>query len=816
MVPNKLTIENFKSYGSSLNPLDLNGVHIVCLSGQNGHGKSSLLDAICWSIWGDEVHRPQDELVKHGENDMRVELEFFSDGYFQKKEGRNLYKVIRRFSKRKGSRSGATSLELYVAQTGEVDSELDFQVLTGNTIRDTQSSLLKLVGMDYRTFINSAFLLQGRSDEFTNSTPALRQRTLGEILQLDYFDKLQELAREKVRELRSDKTTVELQVNTLQDQLARFTEEEIELKVLSSDLIQVDQHILEIQPLLENRKQDYLLIEEIETKTSKLLIDKKTLVDDLSIFNNQLSILQRKISEYQDILDKKEVIHENFQEINRIRNKLQQNNNLIGPYSSLIERKKSLENALVRLNEIIEQLETLKQNLFSTQKLLDELQNKKEQLNLLQLQIQEKNTHNDNLKNQMDDLKEKILLIEDSDQNCPLCGTELLYDRREHVKEEFEKNGKTLADAYRSNITIISELETKKLSILDYINQNDSNINNEFIRINSQIAAYTQERNSLDQSETQLTEINKNIEDLGFDPVENKILEEKLIQIHSYEDLFNQLSLAEKEIPEIENRISDIQKLILSRNTNIEKIDHELNDYDIKKKSAPEIKSEVEKLQNDFDNLLNQKIEKNSRKLSIERQFEVYSSQKTELNQYENQLLEINSEYGRYDELSTYLGRTGVQALLIEASIPEIEKDANYLLEKMTNGEMFINLETQRQTQKGDTAETLEINVSDSRGMRSYETFSGGEAFRINLALRIALSKLLARRSGCPLPTIFIDEGFGTQDNVGRERIIEVINQISSDFERVVVITHIEEIKEAFPVRIEVIKTESGSMFELN
>ena len=64
MVPNKLTIENFKSYGSSLNPLDLNGVHIVCLSGQNGHGKSSLLDAICWSIWGDEVHRPQDELVK--------------------------------------------------------------------------------------------------------------------------------------------------------------------------------------------------------------------------------------------------------------------------------------------------------------------------------------------------------------------------------------------------------------------------------------------------------------------------------------------------------------------------------------------------------------------------------------------------------------------------------------------------------------------------------------------------------------------------------------------------------------------------------
>ena len=816
MVPNKLTIENFKSYGTLLNPLDLNGVHIVCLSGQNGHGKSSLLDAICWAIWGDEVHRPQDELVKHGENDMRVELEFYSDGYFQKTEGRNLYKVIRRFSRRKGSRSGATSLELYVAQTREVNTELDFQVLTGNTIRDTQFSIFKLVGMDYRTFINSAFLLQGRSDEFTNSTPALRQRTLGEILQLDYFDKLQELAREKIRELRSTKTTLELQINTLEEQVSRFTQEEIELNVLSFDLVQIEKNLLEIQPLLENRKQDFLLIEEIETKTSKLLMDKKTIVDDLNIFNKQLIAMQKTFSDYLNILEKREVINENFLEIDRIRNKLQQNNNLVGPYSSLTERKKTLENGLVRFNEIQLELVKLQENLISTKKLLDELQNKKEELNSLQLQIQEKNTHNDNLKNQMDDLKEKILLIEDSDQNCPLCGTELLNDRRTHVKEEFEKNGRALADAFRNNKQIVTDFEIKKESILDYIDQNDINMNNEFIRINGQIAAYSQEKSSLENSKVQLEEIEQNINELGFDPIENKILEEKLIKLNLYEDLYKQLSLAEKEIPEVQKNITDIEKLIVSRNINLETIDHEINDFDAKKKSGPEIKSDVQKLQNEFDNLLNQKIEKNARKLSIERQFEFYSTQKKELNKYENQLIEINNEYTLYDELSTYLGRTGVQALLIEASIPEIEKDANDLLEKMTNGEMFINLETQRQTQKGDTAETLDINVSDSRGMRSYETFSGGESFRINLALRIALSKLLARRAGCPLPTIFIDEGFGTQDNVGRERIIEVINQISSDFERVVVITHIEEIKEAFPVRIEVIKTESGSTFELN
>jgi exonuclease SbcC len=106
--------------------------------------------------------------------------------------------------------------------------------------------------------------------------------------------------------------------------------------------------------------------------------------------------------------------------------------------------------------------------------------------------------------------------------------------------------------------------------------------------------------------------------------------------------------------------------------------------------------------------------------------------------------------------------------------------------------------------------------VSDELGPRSYEMYSGGEAFRVNLALRIALSKVLAQRMGAPLPTLFIDEGFGTQDAVGRERILDVISAIGDDFEKVLVITHLDDLKEAFPVRIEVQKDESGSTFWIN
>ncbi|MEE8194399.1 MAG: SbcC/MukB-like Walker B domain-containing protein, partial [Dehalococcoidales bacterium] len=133
-----------------------------------------------------------------------------------------------------------------------------------------------------------------------------------------------------------------------------------------------------------------------------------------------------------------------------------------------------------------------------------------------------------------------------------------------------------------------------------------------------------------------------------------------------------------------------------------------------------------------------------------------------------------------------------------------------------TDNRMHIKLEAQRESKKGDIIETLDIKICDELGMRNYEMFSGGEAFRIDFAIRIALSKLLAKRAGAPLPTLIIDEGFGTQDTSGIEKLKEAINSIQDDFDKIIVITHIEELKDAFPTRIEVVKTAAGSTLEVS
>jgi exonuclease SbcC len=151
--------------------------------------------------------------------------------------------------------------------------------------------------------------------------------------------------------------------------------------------------------------------------------------------------------------------------------------------------------------------------------------------------------------------------------------------------------------------------------------------------------------------------------------------------------------------------------------------------------------------------------------------------------------------------------------MLIETAIPEIQDEANRLLAQMTSGRMHIELRTQRERASGEgQIETLDVVIHDTLGSRPYEMYSGGEAFRVNFALRIALSRLLAQRAGARLETLVIDEGFGSQDQEGRDRLVEAIKSIETEFAMILVITHLDDLKERFPVRIDVQKRPDGSV----
>ncbi len=233
----------------------------------------------------------------------------------------------------------------------------------------------------------------------------------------------------------------------------------------------------------------------------------------------------------------------------------------------------------------------------------------------------------------------------------------------------------------------------------------------------------------------------------------------------------------------------------------------------------PGVESVKIKIESRYNELHTKKNDLHVSHGSISQRLDQISESETELKIQKESRSKIENELSILNDLAIAFGRGGVQALLIEAAIPRLEDETNSLLSRMTDGRLALQLHTQRErrtSKEDDPIETLEVTISDEIGTRPYEMFSGGERFRVDLALRIALSKLLAWRSGAQLPTLFIDEGFGTQDADGRDKIVDVIKAIEDQFKRILVITHMDEIKEAFPVRIEVSREAgSGSTFSI-
>ncbi|MBI4769303.1 MAG: SMC family ATPase, partial [Chloroflexi bacterium] len=218
MIPVSLELHNFLAYRDP-EPLNLEGVHIVCLAGENGAGKSSLLDAITWALWGRARTASADDLVHQGQTDMAVTLIFDYAG--------NRYRVIRQ--RRTGKRTGASLLEFQVQDDGR------WRSLSEATLRGTEKKIVDLLRLDYDTFVNSAFLLQGKADEFTTRTPAARKQVLANILGLAQWEVYEERAREKIRILTGQIQQVEGRLQEIERELDRRAEYTAELAAAETE-----------------------------------------------------------------------------------------------------------------------------------------------------------------------------------------------------------------------------------------------------------------------------------------------------------------------------------------------------------------------------------------------------------------------------------------------------------------------------------------------------------------------------------------------------------------------------------------------------
>ena len=212
--------------------------------------------------------------------------------------------------------------------------------------------------------------------------------------------------------------------------------------------------------------------------------------------------------------------------------------------------------------------------------------------------------------------------------------------------------------------------------------------------------------------------------------------------------------------------------------------------------------------QKNYESILHEQAE-------ISASLSIIKKENESLKDKNNELIETQTTLEDFTYLAECFGKKGIQAIVIENAIPEIEMDANRILSRLTDNKMHVGLITQQKNKSGNVSETLDIVISDDIGTRNYELYSGGEAFKVNFAIRVALSRLLARRAGAKLETLIIDEGFGSQDDASRDKLVKAIRSIQPDFARILVITHFADVKEMFPAHIQITKNNGISEIAL-
>jgi len=848
MIPVSLSIAGFLSY---LDPvfIDFNGFELACISGRNGAGKSSLLDAITWALFG-QARKTGEALLNTAAKAAEVALVFRYEN--------NTYCIQRTLPR------GKTSvLEFQIQQT-----EQAWKTLTEATLRATQARIEQTLHLDYDTFVNASFFLQGKADQFTQQRPTDRKRILSSILGLEAWENYRE-------QTAARRKGFEANIAALDGRLAEIAAELKEEKQRQEHLLELEQ---EMDRLAKSRAVQESTLETIR-KITATLAEQRKLVEALS---RQVHAATQRLDEtlrrsenrqaervaHLEWLGRAAAIHQAYADWQADRAALEQWEHIASQFRQHEQRRQPFLDEInferVRLQQEQQALQAqqyaqtvrqaeadgLQAQVTHAQATLAEIEGRLSQRAELDASLQtarqrqaDARAENPRLKIEMDELKARIDQLKLTEgAACPLCGQPLPPAERETLIQSLQAQGTQLGLRYRANLVVLNETDDKvrevekalaglaktekeRLAQIEALAQTITHLEHlrqELFDWQQNAAPRLVEVQEIIKNESfalaaraALAQVDADLKSIGYDAAAHEQTRRQEQSERSSEIDLRALESAQAALQPLEREIAELESAVQRQTAEAQQLrteyDHLSASLLAAQAAAPDLWAAEREL---FT------IQEHENRLRLEvgaarQKVLVLEDLKTRQKALAAQRAELARAVSQHKTLERAFGKDGIPALLIEQALPQIESRANDLLDRLSAGAMTVRFITQsayKDKKRDDLKETLDIQISDSAGTRDYEMFSGGEAFRINFAIRLALSEVLAQRAGARLQTLVIDEGFGSQDAQGRQRLVEAINLVKKDFAKILVITHIDELKDAFPCRIEVEKTGRGSM----
>lgn len=897
MQPTLLKLENFLSYQEALVPLG--DIRLAALLGDNGGGKSSLLDALTWGLYGQGRYQDLDHYIHQGREQARVEVHFRHQG--------EDYRVTRTRTLRG---RGKSTLDLARQVPG------GWQPLSGPTLRQTQEKIRELLRLDYDSFASTCFILQGQSGRFCAAPPGERKKILGQVLGLDTYPRLQQCAKARAREYREKALVHRGQAGLLDQELSHLPHWEGEAAGAARELraiqeeaawLQREKAYLEKEARLQERALDRkeALRQQADTLEQEARQHRETLREirgqerdtgDLEALQARLDDLSQSLAQKGQGLARQEeeyrgtrVLADNYPALLEGQERLQQQLLLCQ------QQQQALEGQALRHREALSQesrvraqaqlaretqgaLDQKDRQALEDRGLRDALQKASQDLALAKQRQQDQLK---SLRQEQEAARQKAALLEKVDcrrRDCPFLEDAFrARDTLGHLQHRLGQaqagdsvtgtTGQarpghagergTAAPGPGGNLPVGGDLTPPtpggleraardlqgQLEALGYCPEAHARLRQRarelapYLAQEEKLQGARQQLAALQEQQGQWQEHHRQLQARAGD---TRGLEESARAAQDLGRQERRLRVARQEISQLREEQGELEKelarLHYARGQAAALRDRAREAWaglHLRESQLQQLRAEDHLLGDPGPRLTHLRglLRQQEKALqALHRQHQVQKEKETRAAQRLEDLAQkardreeqkragqaASREQYLYETLAGALGRDGIPALIIENALPALQDHANHLLGRLTGGRLSLRLETRKEAKTtGKPGETLEVILGDHLGERPYEGWSGAERFGVDISLRLAVSRLLAQRAGASIETLVIDEGASCLDPSAREKFVQAVDHIAQDFASIIVITHIDQLKEAFPQQIRVEKTPAGSRVEV-
>ncbi len=730
-------LENWKTHSNSKLVFS-KGTNI--LLGSIGSGKSSVVDAICYSLFGNFPSLSNRKItinetlmfkpVKKEKAILKLELE----------HNNKLYKIEREINE--GNKSN--SAKIY----------LDNKLIAGPKQSDVNNKVSEILGIDYNLFTKIVYSEQNEIDYFLKIPPSKRKEKFDELFGIIHFESIKENTRKLNNLISNEVDKQDALEKQIQSQLTSLNLDEINKKK-DELILKINDLVTEISDADSKRGE---LSKQLDTqKQKKELFDKKTL--SLNISKSKLKEISLQLTNLQDFLDTPSglqenvvVIQNNLQAKEKEYNELIEKNKQLDILSKDLINKKTFYDSELKTN--IEKQLKLNSTLYKSELTLEQIIKKKE---VFELELKETKQKYLELLSKFNELDKAVKELSKGFANCPVCDSNLTEQQKSLKLDEKTK----LKLEITNNITFIKEnitkLNTELANILLIENKLKDNL-----RIQDQI-------NDINKSITKNKELLKEINN-------------KLNTLEKPKDLTQYTKNIQKLKDDLKktNEIIILQKSKDENEIKIQQLTKEISELAYNEEQYILLLSNFKNIDSRSKELINQKKLYNNLLEETNKQLTNYELLNKKIRGYQERKQELNS---KKQDLSYFLKSLEIsQFQLRKVLIDNINSALSLIWSKIYAYKDYISARMQASNDY-----ILEVQTLDKSWIRVEGLLSGGERTCAALAIRIAIALVLTDKLGL----LILDEPTHNLDEKSIEALSIILDdQLPELVDQIFIVTH--------------------------